>query len=177
MTQAIDLIKRNARVAVLIFVAIVLVVVTYMFYSNAQSVADQRATVEQQLAGARTSLAAAKDQYDVAKLQQQQDSLTASPNFPVSFPIVDLSAYLAAAADKYGVEINVVTPKSPAGTETLGGKKYFRYDTTVNVSGSHDAMNSFLLYLEGGPFYTLKIQNASFTPNDGTFTLSMLTLS
>ncbi len=177
MTELMDLIKRNARVAVLILVAVVLVVVTFMFYSSSQSVADQKATVETQLTSARTTLATAQDQYDVAKLQAQEASLTSTSSFPPSFPTVALSAYLAGAADKYGVEINVVTPKSPAGTETLGGKKYFRYDTVVQVTGTDDAMNSFLTYLEGGTFQTLRIQDASFTPDKGTFTLSMLTLS
>jgi hypothetical protein len=180
MTQAIDLIKRNARVVALIAVAVVLVVVTFIFYSGSQSASDEQATVKMQLTSARTSLAVAKDQYDVAKLQLQQDSLTSSPNFPASFPTVELSAYLAAAADKYAVEINVVTPKSPAGTETLGGRKYARYDTVVQVTGAYDTMNSFLNYLEQGqqgPFPGLRIQNASFTPSSGTFTLSLLTLS
>ncbi len=177
MTELIDLIKRNARVAVLIVVAVVLIVVTFMFYSSSQSAADQKATVDKQLNSARTSLVTAQNQYDVAKLQAQQASLTSTTSFPASFPTVEFGAYLAAAADKYAVEINVVTPKSPAGTETLGGKSYFRYDTVVQVTGTYDAMNSFLLYLEGGPFQTLRIQGATFTPTSGTFTLSMLTLS
>jgi Tfp pilus assembly protein PilO len=177
MKQAIDLIRRNARLAILIVLAVILVVVTYVFYSGAQSAADDKSIAEKQLSSARASLALAQDQYDVAKLQAQQASLFSTTSFPSSFPTIELSAYLAAAADKYGVEINVVTPKSPAGTETLGGKKYFRYDTTVKVTGAYDAMNSFLLYLEGGPFKTLRIQNASFTPDGGTLTLAMLTLS
>jgi Tfp pilus assembly protein PilO len=177
MTQAIDLIKRNARVVVLIAVAIVLIVVTFFFYSGAQSAADEQATVDKQLKSARSSLALAQDQYDVVKLQAEQASLTSSPNFPASFPVVELSAYLAGAADHYGVEINVVTPKSPTGSETLGGKKYYRYDTSVQVSGQYDAMNSFLRYLEEGFYKTIRISGATFTPYDGTFTLSMLTLS
>lgn len=177
MTQAIDLIRRNARVVVLIVVAIVLVVVTFILYTGSQSAADEQATVQKQFTSARSSLAAAQDQYDVAKLQAQQTSLTSSPNFPATFPTVELGAYIAGAADKYGVTINVVTPSGPAGTETLGGKKYFRYDTTVKVSGSYDAMNSFVSYLEEGTFQSLRIQSASFTPTGGTFTISMLTLS
>ena len=177
MTQVTDLIKRNARVIVLIAVAVVLVVVTFIFYSGAQSAADEQAKVEKQLAVARVNLTQAQNQYDVQKLQLEQASLTSSPSFPASFPAVELSAYLAGAADHYGVEINVVTPRSPAGTETLGGKKYYRYDTVVEVSGQYDAMNSFLRYLEEGYFKTVRIQSASFTPDGGKFTLAMLTLS
>jgi Tfp pilus assembly protein PilO len=177
MTQAVDLIKRNARVVVLIVVAVVLIVVTYMFYSSSQSAADEQATVESQLAVARVNLTQAQDRYDVARLQAEQASLTSSPSFPPSFPNVELSAYIAGAADKYGVTIDVLTPRSPAGTETLGGKKYFRYDTVVEVSGRYDAMNSFMRYLEEGSFKTLRIQSASFTQGEGTFTLAMLTLS
>jgi Tfp pilus assembly protein PilO len=180
MTQVIDLIKKNARVVALIAVAIVLVAVTYVFYSGSQSAADEQALTQKQLSSARQSLALAQDQYDVAKLQAQQASLASSPSFPATFPTIAFSAYLAGAADKYGVDINVVTPKSPAGKETLGGKAYARYDTAVNVSGSYDAMNSFLIYLEQaqqGQFPSLRIQGASFTPSGGSFTISMLTLS
>jgi Tfp pilus assembly protein PilO len=180
MTPVIDLIKKNARVVILIAVAIVLVAVTYVFYSGSQSAADEQALTQKQLTSARQSLALAQDQYDVAKLQAQQATLSSSPSFPATFPTVEFSAYLAAAADKYGVDINVVTPKSPAGSETLGGKKYARYDTAVQVTGAYDAMNSFLIYLEQGqqgPFPGLRVQNASFTPNSGTFIVAMLTQS
>lgn len=177
MTQAIDLIKRNARVVVLIAVAIVLIVVTFIFYSGAQSAADEHAKVESKLAVAQVNLTQAQDQYDVVKLREQQASLISNPIFPASFPAVELSAYIAAAADRYGVTIDIVTPKSPAGTETLGGTKYYRYDTGVHVSGQYDAMNSFLRYLEEGFYKTIRIQGATFTQDAGTFTLSMLTLS
>jgi len=177
MKQISDLIKRNARVVVLVAVAVVLIVVTFIFYSGAQSAADEQAKVEKQLAVAQINLTQAQDRYDVQKLRLEQGNLTASPTFPASFPVVDLSAYVAAAADRYGVTITIVIPKSPAGTETLGGKRYYRYDSTVQVSGQYDAMNSFLRYLEEGYFKTVRIQGASFTPDGGTFTLSMLTLS
>ncbi|HXZ95009.1 MAG TPA: hypothetical protein VEG28_03750 [Dehalococcoidia bacterium] len=163
--------------AVLILVAVVLIVVMFMFYSSSHSAANQQATVQFQLTSARASLTVAQGKYDVAKLQAEQASLTYSPSFPNSFPNVALSSFLAGAADKFGVTITVLTPQSPAGTETLGGTNYFRYDTAVQVSGTSDAMNSFLSYLEEGPFQTLRIQNASFTPSGGTFTVSILTLS
>jgi type II secretory pathway pseudopilin PulG len=180
MTQAINLIKKNARVVVLIAVAIVLVAVAFVFYSSSQSASDEKATVQTQLTAARTSLATAQSQYDVTKLQAQKDSLTSSPNFPATFPTVELSAYLAAAADKYAVEINVVSPKSPASTQTIGGKKYFEYDTVVQVSGAYDAMDSFVNYLEHGqqgPFPSLSIKNATFTPSSGSLTVAILALS
>jgi Tfp pilus assembly protein PilO len=180
MTQVVDLIKKNARVVVLIAVAIALVAVTFIFYSSSQSASDQKTTVQTQLTAARTSLAVAQGQYDVAKLQAQKDTLSSSPSFPAKFPTVELSAYLAAAADKYGVEINVVTPKSPADTVTIGGTKYFEYDTVVQVSGAYDAMNSFVNYLEQGqqgPFPSLSLKNASFTPSSGALTVAILALS
>jgi hypothetical protein len=180
MTPVIDLIRRNTRLVILIVVAIVLVVVTFMFYSSSQSASDEKATVQGQLTAARTSLAVAQGQYDVAKLQAQKDSLTSSPGFPATFPTVELSAYLAAAADKYAVKINVVTPRSPAGSVTIGGQKYFEYDTVVQVSGAYDAMNSFVNYLEQGqqgPFPSLSLKNASFTPSSASLTVAMLALS
>ncbi len=178
MTQAIDLIKHNARVVALIAVIIVLVVVAYIFYSGSQSSADEQATLERQATTAKINLTIAQDQYDVVKLQAEYDSLTGSLNFPTSFPSVALSAYLAGAADKYGVNLVSLTPKGAVGKETIGGKQYTRYDTVVKVSGSTDAMNSFLRYLEAGQqgqFPSLRLESASFTPIDGTFTVVILT--
>jgi hypothetical protein len=178
MTQAIDLIKRNARVAALIAVAVVLVVVTFVFYSGSQSSADQQATIEKQFTSAKASLTVAQDQYDVAKLQDQDNSLSNAISFPTTFPGVGLSAYIAGAADKYGVEVVSLTPKDTIGTETIGGNKYTRYDTVVQVTGDYKSMDSFLSYLEAGQsgqFPSLRIENAAFTPTGGTFTVVILT--
>ena len=177
MRQAIDLVKNNARIVVLIFVAVVLIVVLFMLHSSSQSASDEHAKVQKSLNVAQVNLTQAQDKYDVQKLQAELASLPASTDFPASFPNVEVSAYLAGAADNFHVTIEVVTPNSPAGTETLGGKTYYRYDTAVQVSGTYDAMNSFLSYLEEGHFKTVRIQNASFTPSGGSFTLSMLTQS
>ena len=176
MTQIVDLVKRNARLAALIVVVVILVVVTFIFYSGSQSSADEQAKLEKQATTAKVNLTVAQGQYDVAKLQAEQASLTGSPSFPTLFPSVDLSAYIAAAADKYSVGLVSLTPKGAVGTETIGGKKYTRYDTIVQVTGSTEAMNSFLRYLEACPFISsLRLENASFTPTGGTFTVVILT--
>jgi type II secretory pathway pseudopilin PulG len=177
MTQIIDLVKRNARLAALIAVVIILVIVAFVFYSGSQSSADEQAKLEKQVASAKVNLNLAQDQYDLAKLQTEQASLTGSPSFLPSFPSVGLSAYIAGAADKYGVELVSLTPKGAVGAETIGGQKYTRYDTGVEVTGDHEAMNSFLSYLEAGPFLSLRLENVSFTPSGGTFTVVILTRS
>jgi len=174
MTQIVNLIKRNARVAALIAVAVILIVVAFIFYSGSQSSADEQAKLETQVKVAKVNLINAQGQYDLAKLRTEQASLTDTPSFPSLLPSVGLSAYLGAAADKYGVEIVSITPKG-ASAETLAGKKYTRYDTVVQVAGDYAAMNSFLSYLEEGPFISLRLENLSFTPSGGTFTVVFLT--
>ena len=180
MTQAIELIKRNARVAALAAVIVVLVVVTFVFYLGSQSSADQQATLETQVKVAAVKLSNAQGQYDLKTLQGELDSLPGSPSFPVTFPSVDLSAYIAGAADKYGVALVSLSPRGATGTETVGGQQFVRNETNVQVTGDYGAMNSFLSYLEQGqqgPFPSLRLENASFTPTGGTFTVVILTQS
>lgn len=162
MTQIINLVKRNARLAALIAVVVILVVVTFIFYSGSQSSADEQAQLETQAATAKVNLIVAQDKYDVAKLQAEQASLTGSPSLPPSVSSVELSAYIAGAADRYRVGLVSLTPKGAA-------------SAGVQVSGDHDAMNSFLSYLEEGPFISLRLENVSFTPSGGTFTVVVLT--
>ena len=177
MKQIIDLVKHNARLVALIAVVVILVVVTFIFYSGSQSSADQQAKLEKQETTAENNLIAAQNQYDVATLQVEEANLVGSPHFPTSFPSVDLTAYLAAAADKYGVQLTKLTPSGAVGKETIGGKQYTRYDTVVEVAGDSESMNSFLRYLEAGPFLSLRIENATFTPSGGKFTVIILTQS
>jgi hypothetical protein len=162
MTQAIELIKRNARLAALIAVVVILVVVTFIFYSGSQSSADEQAKLETQAKVAKVSLINAQGQYDLAKLQTEQASLTDSPRLPLSVSSVELSAYIAGAADKYGVGLDSLTPKGAASAD-------------VQVTGDYEAMNSFLTYLEEGPFISLRLENVSFTPSGGTFTVVVVT--
>ena len=162
MTQISNLIKRNTRLAALIAVAVILVIVAFIFYSGSQSSADEQATLETQAKVAKVSLINAQGQYDLAKLQEEQTSLTGSPSLPLSVSSVELSAYIAGAADKYGVELVSLTPKSAA-------------SAGVKVSGGYEAMNSFLTYLEVGPFISLRLENVSFTPSGGTFTVVVVT--
>ena len=162
MTQISNLIKRNTRLAALIAVVVILLVATFIFYSGSQSSADEQATLETQAKVAKVSLINAQGQYDLAKLQEEQTSLTGSPSLPLSVSSVELSAYIAGAADKYGVELVTLTPKSAA-------------SAGVQVGGDYEAMNSFLTYLEVGPFISLRLESVSFTPSGGTFTVVVVT--
>jgi hypothetical protein len=161
MTQIVDSVKRNGRLAALIAVIVILLVVTFIFYRGSQSSADQQAKLETQQKVAAVNLSIAQGQYDVAKLQAEQASLTGSPSLPLSVSSVELSAYIGAAADRYGVTIVSLTPNGAA-------------SAGVQVTGNYAAMNSFLQYLEGGPFLSLRIDNATFTPSGGTFTVVVL---
>jgi hypothetical protein len=162
MMQIVDLIKRNTRLAALIAVVVILVVVTFIFYSGSQSSADEQAKLEKQATIAKVNLTVTQGQYDLAKLQAEQASLTGSPRLPLSVSSVELSAYIAGAADKYGVGLVSLTPNGAA-------------SAGVEVTGDHEAMNSFLSYLEEGPFISLRLENVSFSPTGGTFTVVVLT--
>jgi len=180
MTQVIDLVKRNARLAALVAVIVVLVVVAFVFYLGSQSSSDQQAKLVTQVKVAQVDLSNAQGQYDVAKLQTEENSLTASPSFPGTFPSVALSSYLAGAADKFGVELVSVDPRGATGTETVGGQQYVRNETNVHVTGDYEAMNSFLSYLEQGQqgqFPSLTLEKAYFHPTEGSFTVVILTQS
>jgi len=162
MTQISNLIKRNTRLAALIAVVVILVIVAFVFYSGSQSSADEQAKLETQAKVAKVSLINAQDQYDLAKLQEEQAGLTGSLRLPPSVSSVELSAYIAGAADKYGVGLDSLTPKGAASAD-------------VQVTGDYEAMNSFLTYLEVGPFISLRLENVSFTPSGGKFTVVVLT--
>jgi len=167
-------------VAVLAAVIVVLIVVTFVFYLGQNSSAAQQAKLETQVKVAKVNLSVAQGQYDMSTLQKEKDSLTASPSFPATFPSVGLSAYIAAAADKYGVTLVSLNPRGAVGTETVGGQQYVRNETDVQVTGDYNSMNSFLSYLEAGQagqFPSLSLENASFTPTGGSFTVAILTQS
>ena len=105
MTNIINLIKRNQRTVILIAAAVILLVVAIVFYTGYQSVADEKAAVEQEQATTRVQLSMTQDQYNLDKLRAQNDELKRSPSIPSAFPNVDMSAFLAGDADKYGVEL------------------------------------------------------------------------
>lgn len=175
MTPIIEFVKRNPRVVVLIAVVIVLAIVAYMGYSGWQSAKDEQATMEKKEITARTNLNLAQDQYDLNKLRAEQESLTGSARFPASFPSVELSAYIAGAAEKYGVTLNSLTPKSGAATETIGSQKYPRYETAVEVSGSPERVNLFMRHMEEGPFFTLRLESVVASPSNAKFNVVILT--
>jgi len=177
MTQAMDIIKRNGRLAVLIGVVVILVVVAFVLYSSSQSSADQKAKLENQLTAAKVRLTATQSQYDLATLQTQLASLPGSSRFQSSFPTVALGTFIAGTADKYGVELVSVTPGGAVGTEVSGGVQCTRYATDVQVTGTTEAIDSFLGYLEHGPFLTLRLENVAVSPSGGTCTVVILTQS
>jgi hypothetical protein len=132
---------------------------------------------------AKVNFINAQEQYNLTNLGAEYNSLAAeaglgnSSPFPASFPSVELSAYIASAADKYGVNLVSLNPEGAVGQETFGGTQYTQYDIIVQVAGSTQAMDSFLSYLEAGPFLSLSLENASFTSSGGTFTVVILAQS
>jgi hypothetical protein len=182
MMRITDLIKGNARLAAIIAVIVALVIVNLVFYLGSQSSADQQASVEKQLASAKVNYALAQDRYDLEKLRAEQASLPDyRSSFPASFPSSDLSAYITTGATNYSITVVSLTPRGAVGTKTVGGTNYVEYDTSVQIkpltTGDYNAMDSFLSYLERGPFLSLSIQGASFTASGGTFTVVILAQS
>ena len=183
MMRITDLIKGNARLAAIIAVIVALVIVNLVFYLGSQSSADQQASVEKQLASAKVNLTLAQGRYNVANLRTEEAQLksTGTPSFPASFPSSDLSAYITTGATNYSITVVSLTPRGAVGTKTVGGTNYVEYDTSVQIkpltTGDYNAMDSFLSYLERGPFLSLSIQGASFTASGGTFTVVILAQS
>ena len=174
MTNIIYLIKRNQRTVILIAAAVILLVVAIVFYMGYQSVADEKAVVEKNKATTMAQLSVTAGQYDLNKLRAQNDELNRSPRIPSAFPNVDMSAFLAGDADKYDVGIAGVKWNGAAGTEKLGNKNYTRYTADIVVTGTEDRVNSFLRYLEEGPFLSLKLDKVVSTQTGATFTLVLL---
>ena len=174
MTNIINLIKRNQRTVILIAAAVIILVIAIVFYTGYQSVADEKAAVEQEQATTRVQLSITQDQYNLDKLRAQNDELKTSPTIPSAFPNVDMSAFLAGDADKYGVQLVSVRWTGASETEKLGTKNYTRYTAGIEVTGTADRVNSFLRYLEEGPFLSLKLERVVSTQTGATFTLVLL---
>jgi hypothetical protein len=166
----IEQLERNIRLVAFIAVVIVLVVLNIVFLMQWQSVNDDKATLETEKRTAEVNLEVTRVQYDVNTLQEEEAELLRSPFLPSSFPLVDLSIFIASGASNYNLTIDKVEPPARVGTEKIGGKDYPAYATKMTVKGSLTNIISFLKYLEGSAFTSLKIDGVTCTAEGSVWT-------
>lgn len=164
MTRLVDRLRQNAYLIVLIVVVVALIGVNIVFYMGWQSAKSEQTDLEREQAIAQANLNVARSEYDLETLREQEAALIGGPSFPSASSVtpVQLSRFLASAADRYGVRIVTASPSGATGV-------------AVEVTGSSSKMNTFLSYLENGPWETLKLDGLSFTPTGGKFTLTVAT--
>ena len=175
MTNIIYLIKKNQRTVILIAVAVILLVVAIVFYTGYQSAADEKSAVEKSRATTLAQLSVAREQYNLDKLRAKNDELKGSTTLASTFPDVEISAFLAGDADKYGVVLtDIKWTGAGKASEKVGNKNYTRYTADIAVTGAEDRVDSFLRYLEEGPLLSLKLEKVVSTTSGATFTLVWL---
>lgn len=173
------LLRRNIALTVLIAVVVLFLIVNGFLYLGWQSAKDRQADLEGEEEIANLQLINAQSEYDLVSLRDEYRDLEDSPNFPSEVPSVELGVYLADAAAKYSVALVGVMLESEAGSEVIGGKEYPKSEIDVSVTGSLTGINSFLRYIEEGPFPGLEIENVCFTLTEeqgweGSFTMVIL---
>jgi hypothetical protein len=144
---------------VVIALVVILVAVNVVFLMQWRSADSERADVEARLKVAEVNLTNARVQYDVVELRQQEAELSRNPDFPTTLPVVGLSLFLAEGALLSQVELDKVEPPERVGTETIGGKSYPAYATKVTATSSLTKIVSFLKYIEGGAFSSIRVED------------------
>ncbi len=171
MTNILYLIKKNQRTVILLAIAVILLVVAIVFYTGYQAAADDKAKAEKERTTTLAQLNTAQDQYNLDKLRAKNEELKRSTTIASKFPNVEISAFLAGDADKYGVILDDIKWIGSSGSEKLGNKSYTRYTADIAVKGAEDRVNSFMRYLEEGPLLSLKLEKVVSTTSGATFTL------
>ena len=174
----IDNMRSNVRLVALIVVAVVLVALNVVFLMQWQSVKDDKAALETEQRTAEVNLGITRAQYDLEELRAEEAELLSSPEFPAAFPIVDLSIFLADGASHFHITIGKVEPPARVGTVKIGGKDYPAYETKMTVNGSLTNIVSFLKYMEGSAFTSLKIDGLTCASDgavwEGKFTVVVI---
>jgi hypothetical protein len=173
----IDLIKREIRLVALIAVAIILLVVCIWFLTQWMSLTDDKDALETQRMTAEVNLGITRAQYDLDVLRAEEAELLRSPEFPSSFPIVNLSLFFAEGTTQTRVTLVEIEPPVQIGTEVINGKSYPAYETKVTVTGTLNQIVAFLKYLEGGAFTSLKVTDLSIIADTAEFTVVVISQS
>ena len=160
--KMIQRLKQNALFVGLIIVVVALVVTMVVMFMGSNSVKAEQASLKVEQSRAQINLNAAKAQYDLDMLRGQWAALQGSPSFPSEVSLVQLSSFLETGVERFGVMI------VKAGQTSAG-------NYNITIAGSPAKMNGFLIYLENGPFDTLKLVGLKFSPTDGSLTISIAT--
>ena len=162
MTKIVERLRQNVLFVVLAVIVVALVAVSVVSYMGWQSANSEQTDLKSAQATAQVNLNIGRATYDLDALREEQAALQAGPNFPASVSPVSFSLFLAGAADRLGVRIDIVGIVSAS--ETLAGKPYPKNGVSINVTGSATKVNACLSYLEGGPFDTVKLEALVSTP-------------
>jgi len=165
----IERLRRNSQTAVLVAIVIVLLVVNVMFLMQWQSASSEKDKVETQKSVAEVNLTQARVQYDLVELRKEEAELKRNPEFPTKLPVVGLSLFLAEGALQYQVNLDKVDPPEKVGTEKSGSKSYPAYATAVTASGSLSKLTTFLEYIEGGGFTSIRVQDLVIEQTPGVW--------
>lgn len=166
--RILDLARRNGWLTAMIVLALLLLVGTAILYMQRQSADTALDKANKEATVAKSSLVAARDQYNVDKLRAQEAALKAAPDvpskWPSSLPIINLSELLSEGAAKYYVTINSVTPGPSGSRVAIEGKDYHAYKIDVSVTAAdRRSIISFIEYIEAGPFTSLKTEGLNLS--------------
>jgi len=158
--KIIQRVRHNALFIVLIVVVIALLVGMIVLFLGGSSVKAEQSSLKAEQTRAQINLDNAKAEYGLDILQGKMALLQGSPSFPSEVSLVQLSSFLETGATSYGVQIVKVAQASVG-------------NYNITIAGSPSKMNDFLIYLENGPFDTLKLGSLSFTQMDGSLAISI----
>jgi hypothetical protein len=160
--KIIQRLRQNALFVALIVVVAALVVAMIVMFMGSNSVKAEQSSLKAEQSRAQTNLNVAKAQYDLDMLRGQMAALQGSPSFPSEVSLVQLSSFLETGSERFGVRI------VKAAQTSVG-------NYNITIEGSPAKMNGFLIYLENGPFDSLKLVGLKFSPTDGSLTISIAT--
>lgn len=154
----IELVRSNSRLAAALVLVVILLAVNVVLLMQWRAADGEKADAEAQLTVAEVNLTSARVQYDLAALRQQESDLMRNPEFPTTLPVVGLSLFLAEGAQLSNVDLEMVDPPAKVATEKIGSKSYPAYATQVKATGSMPQIISFLKYIEGGAFSSIRVE-------------------
>jgi hypothetical protein len=155
----IELVRSNIRLVAALVLVVILLAVNVVFLMDWRGAESEKADAEAKLSVAEVSLTSARVQYDLAALRQEEADLMRNPEFPTTLPVVGLSLFLAEGAMLSDVHLDTVDPPEKVENEKIGGKSYPAYATQVKATGSMGQIISFLKYIEGGAFSSIRVED------------------
>jgi type II secretory pathway pseudopilin PulG len=154
----IEQVRGNIRRVGATLLIIILVAAAVFLLFQWRSAEDEQGKVEAQEKMARMQLTQAMQEYDIGPLQEEERELKIASQFPDDLGVRKLSAFLADGARYSQITIGEVTPPKQIGTQAIGGRNYPAYATDMIIRGGLTNIISYIRYLEGGVFTSLKVE-------------------